>query len=283
MLQLHDFTCLDETGQAIWPAMTIDLAPGELVAVVGPVGSGKTTLFRAISSLVPEFWNAQPSGQRLLNGDDISGLKPHHLAEQITMVGQSPALGFVAETVRDELAFGPAQLGYSPAEIGARVGEAAASLQIEHLLDRNPFELSGGEQQLVSIAAAVSNGCRYLLLDEPLARLDESRAGLVIGVLQHLAKSYDVCIVLSAHDVSSMQTKFNQVIELGRYVQPILTAAVIEPSLTTPTRNNAKTFSLGEFDVAAGELVALTGVNGVGKTRMLERTVRWPRKWPPMK
>ena len=267
MLQLRDFTCIDPSGRRIWTDLNADFAPGELVAIAGPVGSGKTTLLEAICGLVPEFWSLEVQGTRVLDSISMNGVKPHETASRISFVGQDPTLGFVAQKVRDEIAFGPAQLGLSGAELDARVLEVARGLSIDELLERKVLELSGGEKQLVAIAAAVASGCEYLLLDEPTSRLDEHNTKRVLDLLRKLADDRKICVILSTHEEKTSRVKFDKIVRMHHAPNAM---HEFEKSQPLNRLQLSRIFDLGEIQVAAGEIVAVTGVNGIGKTRLLE-------------
>ena len=267
MLQLRDFTCTDSTGRPLWSELNVDFVPGELVAVAGPVGSGKTTLLRAICGLVPEFWNAEVSGRRVLDSLGISGLKPHETAARISFVSQQPTLGFVAETVRDEIAFGPTQLGLDANSINARILDVASQLEIADLLDRRVQELSGGEQQLVAIAAALASGADYVLLDEPTSRLDEINSKRINSTLSRLADEKKICVVLTTHDSEQGNLKFDRVINLGSTSIP---ERSFNQVAKTRGPDQVENYDLDRFTMRAGEIVGLTGPNAIGKSRLLD-------------
>jgi ABC-type sugar transport system ATPase subunit len=140
----------------------LEVGPGELVVLVGPSGSGKTTLLRVVAGL------DQPTAGRIrLDGKDLAGVPPHR--RNVAMVFQDFAL-YSHLTVAQNLAFGLSNQGARGS--GERVGEVARRLGIEPLLNRYPAELSGGEQQRVTLGRAMARQPAALLMDEPLASLD---------------------------------------------------------------------------------------------------------------
>ena len=170
------------TGGPVLKGISLHIAAGERVAILAGGGGGKTTLARWLAGLLPEGIVAAQSGEVRLDGKSLSNWPAAERAAAVQYVGQVPAqqLSGAAFTVAEEIAFGPCNLGLPPADIRARVAETLAFCNLEALAQRDPFTLSGGEQQRLSIAAALAMRPRVLVLDEPTANLDpESRANLI--------------------------------------------------------------------------------------------------------
>ena len=169
--------------------VSLELAAGEVVGVVGASESGKTTLCLVASGLAPRTVGGTLSGRLLLDGTDIAPLPIHALAGRIGIVFSSPAtqLTGVTGTVYEEVAFGPMNLGLPRPEVIARTESALAALGIESLAGRDPALLSGGQQQLVSICGLLALRPAHLVLDEPTAQLDPAGTRLVADALSRLA------------------------------------------------------------------------------------------------
>lgn len=173
----------------------LDVASGELLVVVGPSGSGKTTLLRLIAGL------EQPTRGTIHFGGQNVTLVPPHL-RRVAMVFQDLAL-YSHLKVRDNLAFG---LKTERANaIGSkhhqeRVVEVAQLLGIEHLLDRYPAELSGGEQQRVALGRAIARRPAVLLFDEPLSRLDGKRRRALAAEIKKLQRQLGISTIYVTHD-----------------------------------------------------------------------------------
>jgi energy-coupling factor transporter ATP-binding protein EcfA2 len=162
-------------------ALTTQFAAGERVAVLAPNGGGKTTLARWLAGLFPDGVLQAQRGEVRLAGRPLAHWPLAERTAAIQFVGQVPEqqLSGAAFTVSDEIAFGPCNLGLPPAEVARRVAAALAIGNLTGLAGRNPFTLSGGEQQRLSIAAALAMEPRVLVLDEPTSNLDpESRESL---------------------------------------------------------------------------------------------------------
>ena len=141
---------------------------GETIALMGPNGAGKSTLFKILVGLLP-----LSSGQYHFKDWTIDGpfLKDPHRAgqlfQQVGLIFQNSDTQLFNTSVYDELAFGPRQLGLAAVEIDQRVNDTLALLEIEHLRDRIPYHLSGGEKKLVAIASVLTMNPSLLLFDEP--------------------------------------------------------------------------------------------------------------------
>jgi len=172
-------------------SVTLRLAEGEVLGLVGANESGKSTLCLVASGLAPRVVGGHVSGRITLDSEDMLELPRHEVASRVGIVFQNPAtqLSGVAATVREEVAFGPGNLGVPLAELIARTDEALRALGIEALADRDPARLSGGQQQLVAIASSLAMRPRHLVLDEPTAQLDPAGTSLVGDAIARLAGS----------------------------------------------------------------------------------------------
>ncbi|MBW9206500.1 ABC transporter ATP-binding protein [Mumia sp. zg.B53] len=198
VLSLSDVTLLhgdgDETVRAL-DSVSIEVAEGELVAVVGPSGSGKSSLLAVAGALT-----TPTSGQVRLGDVDLTTASPRELTrvrrQRIGFVFQSgnlvPALTSL-DQVRLPLTFGKVADARDPRELLAEVG-------MEHKARRRPHELSGGERQRVGIARALVTRPEVLLVDEPTAALDRRRSQEVVGLLAREAHEHGVASIMVTHD-----------------------------------------------------------------------------------
>jgi energy-coupling factor transporter ATP-binding protein EcfA2 len=169
--------------------VSLELREGEVLGLVGASEAGKTTICLVASGLAPRTVGGTLSGRLLLDGEDTAPLAMHDLAGRIGIAFASPAtqLSGVAATVYEEVAFGPMNLGVPRSELIARTEEALSALRIESLADRDPAQLSGGQQQLVAIAGLLALRPAHLVLDEPTAQLDPAGTAMVAAALAGLA------------------------------------------------------------------------------------------------
>ncbi|MEV4813366.1 energy-coupling factor ABC transporter ATP-binding protein [Micromonospora avicenniae] len=170
---------------------------GQRLAVVGPNGGGKTTLFRlAAGSLAPGSGQVAVAGTRLRH--NRAGLRA--VRQQVQLVLQDPDDQLFSASVRQDVSFGPVNLGLAPEEIRRRCDEALAALGVASLAERPTHLLSYGQRKRVAIAGAVAMRPRLLILDEPTAGLDPAGVEALLQTLDDLHAG-GTTVVLSTHDV----------------------------------------------------------------------------------
>lgn len=173
-------------------SLSLNVRDGELLVIVGPSGCGKTTLLRIIAGL-----EAPDSGEVLIGGASMAGVAPKD--RDVAMVFQDYAL-YPHMTVRKNMGFGLKMRKTPRAEIDRRVGETARRLGIEHLLDRKPGLLSGGEQQRVALGRAVVREPNVFLLDEPLSNLDARLRAEMRREIKSLHRRLGTTMIYVTHD-----------------------------------------------------------------------------------
>jgi len=176
----------------------VQINAGEYVLLCGASGSGKSTLVRALTGLIPHGYDGVIEGSITIDGIDT---RSRPLAEWFTTVGvvfQSPQWQLFNSTVTRELAFGLESLGCQRQVMRQRINAVAAQLGIEHLLERNPQQLSAGEQLLVALGTVLVVGARIIVLDEPFANLDGMHVAQVQAILRALHQQ-GVTIIVAEH------------------------------------------------------------------------------------
>ena len=170
----------------------LDVRAGELVALLGPTGCGKTTVLRMIAGLV-----APSGGAVRIEGADVTALPPHR--RRLGLVFQSYAL-FPHLTVAGNVAFGLRRQGVRGAELAQRVARALDLVRLAALADRLPRQLSGGQQQRVALARAIAPAPRLLLLDEPLSNLDAQLREEMQIEIRRLQRELNITSIFVTHD-----------------------------------------------------------------------------------
>lgn len=167
----------------------LDLAEGTITGLVGPADAGKSTLCLVAGGLAPRVVGGRLVGQVGIDLEDVAGWPMHRLAEQVVTGMQEPTgqLTLIAESVAEEVAFGPANLGLPRDDVVTRTWTALEQVGAAELAERDPTALSGGQQQLVVLAGLLAMRARHLVLDEPLAHLDATAAGRVLTAVRAAA------------------------------------------------------------------------------------------------
>ncbi len=190
----------------------LEIGAGETVGVAGRTGAGKSTLALLAAGFIPRVVRATTGGRVSIEGvDALAATDPRALLGRAGIVFSTPANQLSASklTVREELAFGLENLAVPRAAMDGRIDDILDRLGIAHLADREPFSLSGGEQQRVGIASIVTMGPRLLVLDEPTAQLDPGGTAEVSALLAELAGS-GTAVLCVEHDADVL-ARFDRV------------------------------------------------------------------------
>lgn len=177
----------------------LQIQKGETVGLMGPNGAGKSTLFKILVGLLPLSSGQYHFKDWTIDQDFLKD--PHRagqLFQQVGLIFQNSDTQLFNTSVYDELAFGPRQLGLAESEVEQRVKDTLALLEIEHLRDRIPYHLSGGEKKIVAIASVLTMNPSLLLFDEPFNGLSPKYQKLIVTLLQEL-KTAGKTIVISSH------------------------------------------------------------------------------------
>jgi putative ABC transport system ATP-binding protein len=184
----------------------MQVPPGEVVGLIGPSGSGKSTMLKCLGAVI------EPTAGRMTLGDELiydNGWRIKDLRvlrrDKIGFVFQAPYLIPFLD-VTDNVALLPMLAGRSNAESRKRAMDLLEALDVGHRARAMPSQLSGGEQQRVSIARALVNRPPVILADEPTAPLDSERAMAVIRILNQMARQYETAVIVVTHDEKIIPT-----------------------------------------------------------------------------
>lgn len=181
--------------------LDLNIKDGEFVLLSGGSGCGKTTILRLINGLVPNFYEGKLSGSVIVNGIDSSHAELYDTAKIVSTVFQNPRSQFFNVDTTSELAFACENRGMPEDEIKRRMKETVKELHLEPLMNRNIFNLSGGQKQKIACASVAVTGNKIILLDEPSANLDLRTIDELHDLLKRW-KSEGKTILVAEHRIS---------------------------------------------------------------------------------
>lgn len=191
----------------------LEVMPGEFLGVIGHTGSGKSTLIQHLNGLL-----RPTGGEILLDGEDIWA-KPKEIRKvrfQVGLVFQYPEYQLFEETVYKDISYGPKNMGLDASEIDRRVRQAAAFAGIdEDMLEKSPFELSGGQKRRVAIAGVIAMEPKVLILDEPTAGLDPRGREAILAQLRSYHKQKGNAVILVSHSMEEVARNVDRIVVMS--------------------------------------------------------------------
>lgn len=193
--------------------------PGEYLAVIGRTGSGKSTLIQHLNGLLKPT-----AGQVLFDGADIweSKERTRQVRCQVGLVFQYPEYQLFEETVYQDIAFGPKNMGLDTDEVDRRVRQSARFVGLEPgVLEKSPFDLSGGQKRRVAIAGVIAMEPQVLVLDEPTAGLDPSGSARILDNIRTYHQEKNACIILVSHSMEEVAREAARLVVIHQGTIPI--------------------------------------------------------------
>ncbi len=194
--------------------VNVTIEKGEFVGIIGHTGSGKSTLIQHLNGLLK-----QTSGDVIINGRNIwsKDVNIRDIRFEVGLVFQYSEHQLFEETVYKDIAFGPKNMELSPEEVDKRVREAAASMGItDEMLERSPFDLSGGQKRRVALAGVIAMEPQILILDEPAAGLDPIGRDTVLEKISEYHKNSGTTILLVSHSMEDIVKYAGKVLVMNR-------------------------------------------------------------------
>lgn len=238
----------DEPRTWILRGISLDVAEGEFVSIMGPTGVGKTTLCLALNGIVPQSTGGVIKGDVIVNGLNTKRHQVPDLAQHVGVIFQDPETQLFTMSVEAEIAFGLENLGLPPEEIRERIDWALSLVSMRDFQTRSPFHLSGGQKQRVAIAAILAMTPKVLVLDEPTANLDPLGKREVFSVVRQLRQQRGMTIIMVEYESERIAEFSDRVI--------VLRNGQIELQ-GTPTRVFAQTDLMDEIGLAIPQVSEL--------------------------
>ena len=196
-LETKDLTFTYPDGTQALKKVNIQIKKGEKIAIMGPNGAGKSTLFSHFNGLTePTSGHVEVAGEKIIFEKD----KLLEVRQKVGIVFQDPNDQLFAPTVKEDVAFGPMNLGLEHDEVERRIEESLKMVGMEGFEEKTPHHLSGGQQKRVAIAGIIAMRPEIMILDEPTAGLDPEGVDKVLNILNDLNKE-GISIIISSHDI----------------------------------------------------------------------------------
>ncbi len=210
----HTYSVASKDKLAAINNVSFSLEKGEILGIIGHTGSGKSTLVSHLNGLLKA-----DSGQIMLNGRDIweNPKEISKIRSKIGLVFQYPEYQLFEETVYEDIAFGPKNMGISAEEINIKINKAASLLGFDNtLFDKSPFDLSGGQKRRVAIAGVVAMEPEIIVFDEPTAGLDPVGRQAIFKAINDYRKNNEAAVIIVSHSMEDMAAICDKILVLNK-------------------------------------------------------------------
>ncbi len=192
--------------------INIEIKKGEFVGIIGHTGSGKSTLIQHFNGLLKPT-----KGRVIINGIDTLGKDLKELRKQVGIVFQYPEHQLFEENVYKDISFGLKKIGMESTEIFDKVNKTLEIVGLnEDILDKSPFELSGGQKRRVAIAGVLVMEPEIIVLDEPAAGLDPKGRNEIFNFIQRLYENFGITVILVSHNMEEITRLVERVIVMNK-------------------------------------------------------------------
>ncbi len=300
MVEIKDLS-LDYGQEKVLENISLSISDGECVLFTGKSGSGKSSLINSINGLALRYDNARTSGEIIIDDKNINDMELHQISMMVSTVFQNPKTYFFNVNTTLELLFYLENIGLTREEMDKRLNEMLEIFPIKNLLNRDIFKLSGGERQILCIAACYIAGTRIIVMDEPSSNLDIKSIDVLANMLK-VIKDKGISIIVAEHRIYYLMDIIDRVflIERGKiketYSQSqflnldteelndmglrdkLLTKLEVPPikgdgqyhiKHISYKLDDDKYLSLKDISFSLGKIYGLIGENGVGKSTLL--------------
>lgn len=311
MVEIENLSLSYGNNKKVLKNISLNIKKGECILLTGKSGSGKSSIINSINGLAVRYDGASIDGSIRIGNKDIKNLKLYEISMLVSSVFQNPKTHFFNVNTTLELLFYLENIGLSRYEMDKKLTEMLNLFPIEHLLNRDIFKLSGGEKQILCIAASYISGTEIIVLDEPSSNLDEENIKVIKEMLVQL-KDKGKTLIISEHrifylmdiidkiflikdgEIQSEYTKIDFMKFSTKKLNELGLRDKIKTKLTVPEIKNSGNFNvkniefkfngvdnkllLKNISFEMGKIYGIVGTNGLGKSTLLRCLIGCERK-----